>query len=277
MVATGGMEKKLRIFDLALEKPQPSSPSVNSIVEPVTIQHRDAHEIGEGVHKDAIKFIVWTMTPTVLITASGKILRWFDIPSKRCVQQVELPGEITSCERVSLASNYSATTDIGGGSPVLAVASGKTVSFWGGETMSQELNRFDLGHGAASVGLDLKGRKFVVGEEPGTWVRVYSWDDSKEIGKYCCCPGLQTARLTCPQMSTRVIMGRSGRFISRPTASCTQRALKMALSRCGRTAMAPMASGERRRARQSGRPSRAPAATRPPPNSQAQTAPAARR
>ena len=184
MLATGGFEKKLRIFDLADEKPQPSSPSPNAPLEPANLHHTRAFEIGEGIHKESIKFIVWTRVPTMLVTASGSTLRWFDIPSKSCVKEEKLGGEITSCEIVSLAPSYSSATDIGGGQPVMAVASGKMVSFWGGETMRQELKRFTLSHGAASVGLDLKGRKFVVGEEPGTWVRVYSWEDGKEIGEH---------------------------------------------------------------------------------------------
>jgi serine-threonine kinase receptor-associated protein len=44
-----------------------------------------------------------------------------------------------------------------------------------------ELKHITLPHGIASVGLDLKGRKFVVGEDPGTWARVYNWDDTKEL------------------------------------------------------------------------------------------------
>lgn len=182
MIATGGFEKKLRIFDLAEVKPQPSSPSPNATVEPVTIPHAAAFEIGAGVYKESIKFVVWTKVPTVVITASGSTLRWFDIPNRRCIKEEVLEGEIKSCELVSLAPSYSEASDIGDGLPVLAVAAGKTVCFWGGEHNDREIRRFTLSHGVASVGLDLKGKKFVVGEEPGTWVRVYSWEDGKEIG-----------------------------------------------------------------------------------------------
>lgn len=163
-------------------KPQASSPSPNATVEPVTIPTTSAFEIGAGVHKESIKFVVWTTLPTVLITASGSTLRWFDIPNRQCIKEEVLEGEIKSCELVSLAPSYSEATDIGEGLPVLAVAAGKTVYFWGGDHNDREIKRFKLSHGVASVGLDLKGKKFVVGEEPGTWVRVYSWDDGKEIG-----------------------------------------------------------------------------------------------
>lgn len=181
MVATGGFEKKLRIFDLAENRPQASSPSPNAVVEPVVIDASHAFEIGAGSHTDSIKFIVWTMFNTTIITASGKTLRWFNIADRSCIKEVALEGEIKSCELVSLAPQYSSPTDIGGGKPVLAVAAGKSVHFYGGDQCDSEIKQFQLSHGVASVGLDLKGKKFVVGEEPGTWVRVYSWDDGSEI------------------------------------------------------------------------------------------------
>ncbi|EFX05158.1 WD repeat protein [Grosmannia clavigera kw1407] len=181
MIATGGFEKKLRIFDLAETRPRPSSPSASAPIESVTLETGAAFEIGAGVHKDSIKFIVWTNKPTILITASGNTLRWFDIPSLSCVREEVLDGEIKSCEIVELAQGYSSPSDIGGGKPVLAAAAGKSVYFWDGEQFDNKIKDFQLSHGVASVGLDLKGRKFIVGEEPGTWVRVYSWEDGNEI------------------------------------------------------------------------------------------------
>ncbi|KIH94086.1 serine-threonineeeee kinase receptor-associated protein [Sporothrix brasiliensis 5110] len=181
LLATGGLKKELRIFDLAKERPHPSSPS-NTPIETVTLDASSAFEIGAGVHKDSIKFIVWTNVPTTLVTASGNTLRWFDIPTVSCFHEETLDGEIKSCEVVALAPGYSDHKDIGGGNPVLAVAAGKTVYFWEGDQFDKRTKSFELSHGVASVGLDLKGRKFAVGEEPGTWVRVYSWDDGSEIG-----------------------------------------------------------------------------------------------
>lgn len=182
MLATGGFEKKLRIFDLQEHKfAAPPSSDPNTVATPITIETSRAFEIGEGVHTQAIKFIVWAMDPNIVITASGDTLRWFDLPSRRCVREAKLEGEIKSCELVSLAPAYSSPTDIGGGLPVLAVAAGKTAYFWGGRRAEDELKRTTLPHGIASVGLDLKGRKFVVGEEPGTWAHVYDWDTGKEL------------------------------------------------------------------------------------------------
>ncbi|KAK3298721.1 WD40-repeat-containing domain protein [Chaetomium fimeti] len=182
MIATGGFEKKLRIFDLHDQKaPSDSASASPTVVTPATIETTRAFEIGEGVHKEPIKFIVWAQDPRVIITAAGETLRWFDLPTRRCIREVRLEGEIKSCELVALAQAHSAPTDIGGGLPVLAVAAGNTAYFWGGSRAEDELKHIKLSHGIASVALDLKGRKFVVGEEPGTWARVYNWDDSKEL------------------------------------------------------------------------------------------------
>lgn len=245
LLATGGFEKKLRIFDLSEMRPRleaavgggggPQAATVNGAPQPglvngapaingtgahvsngtasgasaatpasfnatatptlpVTIPASAGFEIGAGAHTTSIKFIVWTRDPNVLITASDATLRWFDLPSRSVIKSETLDGEIRSCELVSLGPENNNATDsgapapardiIGDGLPVLAVAAGKEVAFWGGLQASEELKRMKLGYGVASVGLDLRGRKLVVGEEPGTWARVLDWDDGSELGEW---------------------------------------------------------------------------------------------
>ena len=188
LVATGGFEKKLRIFDITEMKPQTTDPEAKSDGAPAanefTIQYSMAFEIGVGIHTAPIKFIVWTKDPNILITSSDNTLRWFDIPSKSVIKQEVLDGEIGSCEFSSLAREYTTESNIGGGLPVLAVAAGKSVYFWGGPQAMDELKSVKMDYKVASVALDPKGRKFVVGEDiPATWVRVYRWDDDSEVGK----------------------------------------------------------------------------------------------
>lgn len=180
LIATGGAEKRLRVFDLT-EVP---SPTHNGDTGSATIQASEGFEIGEGTHTAPIKFIAWTKDPNTIVTASDNTLRWFDLPTRSCTRHEVLDGEIKSCELVSLAPEAAAPDDIGGGLPVLAVAAGKWVYFWGGPHAMEEIKRMELKYTIASVALDLKGRKLVVGEEPGTWARVINWDSGEEIGKF---------------------------------------------------------------------------------------------
>ncbi|KAI1194626.1 WD40-repeat-containing domain protein [Nemania serpens] len=177
LVATGGMEKKLRIFDLSNIKPTEAGEAAAQ-----TIPASAGFEIGQNVHTASIKFIVWTRDPNILITASENTLRWFDLRTRKVVKQEVLDGEIGSCELCGLAPELMSRGDLGDGLPLLAVAAGKCVYFWGGMDSTKELKRFKLDYQVASVAVDPKGRKIVVGEDkPATWARVYRWDDDVEI------------------------------------------------------------------------------------------------
>lgn len=185
MLATGGHEKILRIFDLETDtsgnniRPTQNgdSPSGTKTTE---IDTKQAHEVG-GIHPDTIKFIVWPQDGNMIITAAGKTLRWHDLPARKAIHELVLDSEIKSCELVSLAPEYTDPSDIGGGLPVMCVAAGKTVYFFGGERCEDELKRHQLSRGIAGLALDLKNRKFIVGEDPGTWARIYSFDDAEEL------------------------------------------------------------------------------------------------
>ncbi|KAI3391883.1 hypothetical protein diail_6651 [Diaporthe ilicicola] len=177
ILATGGHEKILRIWDLKSE--DHNDERVTATVDAET-QHTTyhippdmAHQIGE-VHPDTIKFIVWPQQTTI-ITAAGKTLRWHDVSTRNHFKEEVFDSEIKACELVSLAPQYASPNDVGGGLPVLSIAAGKKVAFYGGADCTQKIKEFTLPQGIASVGLDLKNHKFVVGEEPGTWARVYDW------------------------------------------------------------------------------------------------------
>ncbi|KAI0111140.1 WD40-repeat-containing domain protein [Nemania sp. FL0031] len=177
LLATGGMEKKLRIFDLTDVKPAEGGEAAAQ-----TIPASAGFEIGQGVHTASIKFIVWTRDPNILITASNNTLRWFDLRTRQVVKQEELDGEIGSCELCGLAPELMSRSDLGESLPLLSVAAGKCVYFWGGMDATKELKRLKLDYQVASVAVDPKGRKIVVGEDkPATWARVYRWDDEVEI------------------------------------------------------------------------------------------------
>jgi serine-threonine kinase receptor-associated protein len=182
-IATGGMEKKLRVFDIGEISRRATTNGNGDASAPTghTIPASSGFEIGVGSHQSSIKFIAWTRHPETLVTASDKTLRWLDIPTRSVVREEVLDGEIKSCELVSLAPEFTSPTDIGGGLPVLAVAAGKCLYFWGGVKAMDEIKRMPVEFGVASVGLDLKSGKLVVGEDPGTWAKVYKWEDGSEI------------------------------------------------------------------------------------------------
>lgn len=176
LVATGGMEKKLRIFDLSKD-----SPIINGGADekdPSVLQADKAFEIGPGIHKGAIKAIVWTRDPNVLVTAADdKVIRWWDLQSQSVVQEQPVSGEIGSCEFTAPGG----PNDIGEGLPVLTIAAGKTLYFYGGQNARTLLKSFELPYEVSSVALHAAQRKFIVGGMKDTWARVYNYDTEQEI------------------------------------------------------------------------------------------------
>jgi len=185
LLATGGMEKKLRIFDLSRVTPisapnnAASTTTTNGASGHTVIPAEKGFEIGPGVHQGTIKAIVWTRDPNVLVTAADdKVIRWWDLPSRTVVQEQAVQGDIGSCE----FSNVKAEpTDIGGGLPVLTIAAGKTVYFYGGHNARTLLKSVTLPYEVASVALHPSQRKFVTGGIKDTWAKVYDYDSEQEI------------------------------------------------------------------------------------------------
>lgn len=168
------MEKKLRLFDLSI---------VQSAVSPggdsTLIAANKGYELGAGVHQGAIKAIVWTYNPNILVTvADDKLIRWWDLQTNSVIQEQEISGDIGSCEFNSYSGG---AKSIGGGKPVLAIAAGKTLYFYGGDDARTLLKKVVLPYEAASVALHAEQRKFVVGGAKDTWAKVYNWDTEEEI------------------------------------------------------------------------------------------------
>ncbi|RFU29602.1 hypothetical protein B7463_g6751, partial [Scytalidium lignicola] len=184
LLATGGMEKKLQIFDLSKAPPPmqgTASPITNgnSTIDPVTIPAEMAIEIGPGVHRGTIKSIVWTRDPNVLVTAADdKIIRWWDLSTGTVVQEQQVQGEIGTCE---FSNTKSEASDIGGGLPVLTIAAGKTIYFYGGPTARHLLKSVTLPYEVASATLYPAQRKIVTGGIKDTWAKVYDYDSEQEI------------------------------------------------------------------------------------------------
>lgn len=248
LLATGGYEKKLRIFDLseasASAPPAPVENGDGKAQDGITIKADSGFEIGAGAHQALIKFIVWTRDSNILVTAAGNTLRWFDLPSRSVIKEEVLDGEIGSCEFNAPAPELFENSDIGGGLPVLAVAAGKSVYFWSGAQAMDELKRTKFGYKVASVAVDTKGRRFIVGEDtPSTWARVYRWDDDSEYGKHEGDTSNQVlflildGFLTALQTSTKATTAQCGLWLTRLTTSSMRLPRKMVRSSCGRIAM----------------------------------------
>jgi serine-threonine kinase receptor-associated protein len=178
------MEKKLRIFDLSKVLPAASSNTITngtSEVSPPIIQAEEGFEIGAGVHQGPIKAIVWTQDPNVLVTAADdKVIRWWDLHSRSVVKEEFVQGEIGSCEFTNVRGTDQSA--IGGGLPVLTIAAGKAVYFYGGADAMTLIKKISLPYEVASVALHPGQRKFVTGGIKDTWAKVYDYDTEQEIG-----------------------------------------------------------------------------------------------
>ena len=174
------MEKILRIFDLSRVSPATPTPAANGTVDKTLIPAEAAFEVGPGVHKGTIKAIVWTHDPNILVTAADdKMIRWWDLRTRTVMQEQPVSGEIGSCEFTNVKPQ---PDDIGGGDPVLTIAAGKTVYFYGGKDARTLIKSVVLPYDVASAALHPTERKFVTGGMKDTWAKVYDFDTEQELG-----------------------------------------------------------------------------------------------
>ncbi|KAI9667117.1 MAG: hypothetical protein M1831_001294 [Alyxoria varia] len=112
-LATGGAEKKLRIYDLTRSGAGSHATETNLYEEPV------GYEIGQNVHQGTIKSIVWAPNErNILITAADdKKIRWWDLRMQRIVGEYEVDGIPGSCEISSASSSAAGMNGTGPASP----------------------------------------------------------------------------------------------------------------------------------------------------------------
>lgn len=165
-VATGGFEKKLRIYDLQRGSNDGNrSSSAGGIFRGENSSHI---ELGAGVHTGAIKSIVWGSGSGLLVTASDdKTIRWWDVRQRQLVFSHILDGPLGSCELSSLSTSQDNKRQL------LTVGAGKTAYFFDGLNL---VNKIVTGHEIASVAVNDMEKKFVTGGSADTWVRVYSFE-----------------------------------------------------------------------------------------------------
>ncbi len=177
-VATGGQDKKLKIFDLTLggTVTSPDQANGSSPVTPITT--RDCHEIGAGEHGNTIRSIVWNVDYNILTTAcDDKTIRWWDLRTQRSIASVKTERDITSCE---LSTNKAEDSDAG----IMSVAAGHSCLFFDAGRPGELLKQVNFDHDVASVAINPSTGRFVTGGSKDTWVRVWDFAQEKELGKF---------------------------------------------------------------------------------------------
>lgn len=187
ILATGGMEKKLRIFDLSQSgtssSPSPTSPygptggsGVNgggSASTPMT-----SFEIGPGVHGGTIKSIIWNQDHNIITTAcEDRKIRWWDLRSRLPFVEHTVDGTIGSCELNALSTS---PNDPG----ILSVAAGKSAYFFEGTSPGRLYRKVDFKYEVASVAVNNQTGRFVTGSVGDTWARVYDLETNEELGRF---------------------------------------------------------------------------------------------
>lgn len=181
VLATGGYEKKLRIFDLTRSGGSGSnSSSPTTTASSNTATENGAHpatsyEIGPGVHGGTIKSIVWNRDYNILTTAADdRKIRWWDLRSRHPVVEYAVEGNIGSCELNTLATR---PNDPG----ILTVAAGKSVYLFDGLNPGRLLKKVDFRYEVASAAVNNDTARLVTGSADDTWARVYDLHTDEEL------------------------------------------------------------------------------------------------
>ncbi|KAL4806161.1 WD repeat protein [Aspergillus unguis] len=177
VLATGGYEKKLRIFDLTRSgsSSNNSSPTAPSAPPADDLASATSYEIGPGVHSGTIKSIVWNRDYNILTTAADdRKIRWWDLRSRHPVVEYAVEGNIGSCELNTLATR---PNDPG----ILSVAAGKSVYLFDGAAPGRLLKKIDFRYEVASAAVNNDTARLVTGSADDTWARVYDLHTDEEL------------------------------------------------------------------------------------------------
>ncbi|EIT81414.1 WD40-repeat-containing domain protein [Aspergillus flavus] len=176
VLATGGYEKKLRIFDLSRSN---SGSNSSSPTFPSSTGENGtgvtSYEIGPGVHGGTIKSIVWNQDYNILTTAAeDRKIRWWDLRSRHPVIEYTVEGTIGSCELNTLAVR---PNDPG----ILTVAAGKSVYLFDGSSPGRLIKKSDFRYEVASAAVNNETGRLVTGSADDTWARVYDLRTDEEL------------------------------------------------------------------------------------------------
>lgn len=174
ILATGGMEKKLRIFDLSGTRSSAQSPGEGGHGMNGGLVDPPSYEIGAGEHQGAIKSIIWSRDPNIVITAADdKKIRWWNLQSQSCIASYDIAALPGSCELNSGFSGYP--------EGIISVAAGKNIYFFDGGRPGQLIKHIQTEREVASVALNGEAKRFVTGCPNDTWVHVWDFETGQEL------------------------------------------------------------------------------------------------
>lgn len=177
MVATGGQEKRLQIFDLTRTSGDPSPTETNGDTPRTPNTITEGLEIGAGEHGASVKSIVWNVDYNILTTAAeDKTIRWYDLRTQQAIATCKTDRDITSCE---LSTNEAGDANAG----ILSVAAGNSGLFFDAARPGELIKQVNFDHDIASIAINPQSGRFVTGGRNDTWVRVWDFEAEKELGK----------------------------------------------------------------------------------------------
>lgn len=195
ILATGGMEKKLRIFDLSQSSLDGNGGAAAMNGESPTGMSAPSHEIGAGTHEGTIKSIVWGQDLNTLVTAADdKKLRWWDLRTQGKIGEYTVEGTIGTCElNAELQSQQASNGTTGGptlttpaslgtsGAGTLCLAAGKSAYFFDGAKPATLLKQIQTPYEIASVAIHSGQRRLITGGAGDTYMRVWDYDSEQEL------------------------------------------------------------------------------------------------
>lgn len=171
-LATGGQEKKLRVFDLS----RASNASPTALHDPRNAStDLEGMEIGAGVHQASIKSVVWNVDYNIITTAAeDKTIRWWDLRSQSVIRTFTADRDIMSCE---LSTNTAGDTN----PVVLSVATANACYFFDAHRPGELQKQVAFDYDIASVAINPAASRFVTGGHKDFWIRVYDYHSEQEL------------------------------------------------------------------------------------------------
>lgn len=179
MLATGGPEKKLRVFDLTRSSSDGATANGTNSGGEVS-----SYEIGAGVHQGVIRSILWAPNdPNLLVTAAeDKKIRWWDLRDSKMVGEHAVSDPINSCELSTSSASANGSVSSGSQKTILTVAAGKSVYLFDKPfSPAQPSKVHTLTQDVSSCAVNLSAKKFVIGSGNDTWVHVHDLESGEEL------------------------------------------------------------------------------------------------